>query len=247
MNRTIGHMLVFGFAATSAGSAVSAGETPHSRKPLPVVELFTSQGCSSCPPADALFASYAQRRDVVALSFPVDYWDYLGWKDTLASPKFTARQRDYAAQRGDGEVYTPQVVVDGTVRAVGSNAAAVEKAVETSAARCANSPVSLSVAADTKSYDLAIDSRSPGQPDGMVWVVVIKPTVSVTVARGENRGRMLTYHNVVRDIVPVGRWENGHARFSVEKASLPATGDERSAVLVQQGKGGPIVAAGWLE
>jgi hypothetical protein len=105
-----------------AGCLLSASAAAQTAvKSPPVLELFTSQGCSSCPAADALFKAYAARRDIVALSMPVDYWDYLGWKDTLGSPKFSRRQRDYAKQRGDGQVYTPQVVVNGRTHVVGSS------------------------------------------------------------------------------------------------------------------------------
>jgi hypothetical protein len=91
-----------------------------------VVELYTSQGCSSCPPADALLKAYAERKDVLALTLPVDYWDYLGWKDTLGSAKHSERQRNYARARGDGQVYTPQVVINGVAHAIGSSKSAID-------------------------------------------------------------------------------------------------------------------------
>ena len=117
--------LVVGSASTAnAGKASNTAATP-----VTVIELFTSQGCSSCPTADALLESYADRPDVVALTLPVDYWDYLGWKDTLASPKFSARQRTYAKARGDGRVYTPQVVINGLQHAVGSSATDIDRAI----------------------------------------------------------------------------------------------------------------------
>ena len=104
-------------------AGVAAGAAPALATTKAVIELFTSQGCSSCPPADALLGEYAKRDDVLALSFPVDYWDYLGWKDTLASHENTERQRAYAAARGDRQVYTPQVVVNGVEHMVGSTRA----------------------------------------------------------------------------------------------------------------------------
>src|SRR5215467_1612925 len=101
-----------------------------SADPRAVVELFTSQGCSSCPPADKLLGELAKDPNVIALSLPIDYWDYLGWKDTLADKRFTARQKAYSHMRGDREVYTPQVVINGKVHAVGSDRAGIEEAIQ---------------------------------------------------------------------------------------------------------------------
>ena len=112
-------------AAAPAGFALAAAGRSRP-PPAAVVELFTSQGCSSCPPADAILAELARRPDIVALTFPVDYWDYLGWKDTLAHPLFTARQRAYAHARGDRQVYTPQMVVNGTKPCIGSDRAQID-------------------------------------------------------------------------------------------------------------------------
>ena len=115
MKSLIALALGLGVAAASQGAAQDRGKAPV------VVELYTSQGCSSCPPADAVMAGLAQRPDVIALALHVDYWDYIGWKDTLASPQCTARQKGYAAARGDGQVYTPQAVIDGLTHVVGAD------------------------------------------------------------------------------------------------------------------------------
>jgi hypothetical protein len=229
----------------STGVAANDGEL---RKPLPVVELFTSQGCSSCPAADALFATYAQREDVVALSLSVDYWDYLGWKDTLASGKFTARQRAYAARRGDGEVYTPQVVVNGSVRAVGSDRQAIGRAVEIAAKRCDESTVKIGLDVTASAMQIALSQTAPpAQPvEATVWVAVVRPEVAVTITKGENRGKKVTYHNVVRELIPVGLWDGDEEKLTLDRAAIMTSPGDRSAVLVQQGKGGPIIAAGWF-
>lgn len=219
-------------------------------KPLPVLELFTSQGCSSCPTADALFARYARRTDIVALSLPVDYWDYLGWKDTLASPKFSKRQREYAARRGDGEVFTPQVIVNGTVKAVGSDESAIATAVEKASASCKTSPVTIALAIDGNTMHISLDTRELAPAEaakGTVWVAVVEPEVPVTIARGENRGKTVTYFNVVRELIPVGLWSGESSHLSLDRAAVMNVPGARSAVLVQQGKGGPIVAAGWFQ
>jgi len=219
-------------------------------QPKPVIELFTSQGCSSCPAADALLGEYALRGDVVALSMPVDYWDYLGWKDTLASAKFTARQREYAAHRGDGQVYTPQIVVDGSARAVGSDGAAVAKAVSSAATRCKSSPITIGLSMGRNTMQIALDV-GPTAPatelEGTVWVAVVRPEVPVSIQRGENRGKTVIYHNVVRELIPVGLWSGGATSLKLDRSAIMTSPGERSAVIVQQGKGGPIIAAGWFE
>ncbi|MFZ4808984.1 MAG: DUF1223 domain-containing protein [Hyphomicrobiaceae bacterium] len=219
-------------------------------QPKPVIELFTSQGCSSCPAADVLLGEYARRGDVVALSMPVDYWDYLGWKDTLASAKFTARQREYAAHRGDGQIYTPQIVVDGAARVVGSDRATVDKAVTSAVSRCKSSPITIGLSMGRTTMQIALDI-GPTAPatelEGTVWVAVVRPEVPVAIQRGENRGKTVIYHNVVRELIPVGLWSGGSARLKLDRSAIMTSPGERSAVIVQQGKGGPIIAGGWFE
>ena len=118
-------LLVLGWLTPAWAQSAS----PAGLKPVMVVELFTSQGCSSCPPADVVLNTIAHRKDVIALTLPVDYWDYLGWKDTNASPRFTERQRAYAKSRGDGLIYTPQAVVNGLVHVNGASQHDVEQAI----------------------------------------------------------------------------------------------------------------------
>ena len=126
-------LLSFGVLAPSA--MASQNGTGKAQKMKAVIELFTSQGCSSCPPADKLLESYIKRKDVIALTMPVDYWDYLGWKDTLASPHYSARQRSYARSRGDRNVYTPQIVINGTTHAIGSDRQAINRLIKVTNAR----------------------------------------------------------------------------------------------------------------
>src|SRR5207302_9029162 len=120
------------YVAVVACASAAMPLSPAVADPLAVIELFTSQGCSSCPPADKLVGELGSDPSLVALSLPIDYWDYLGWKDTLADPRHTARQKAYAHARGDGQVYTPQVVVNGILHAVGSDKAAIEAAIANS-------------------------------------------------------------------------------------------------------------------
>lgn len=229
------------FSAGAIGSALA--QTPTT---LPTVELFTSQGCSSCPPADKLIGTYAQRSDVVALSYPVDIWDYLGWRDTLANPKFTHRQRSYATARGDGNVYTPQAVINGRVHVVGSDAAAIQQALESTRAALASETVPLT--ATTARGVIKVTAGATGKPGdakGTLWLAIVQPRIDVDVKGGENNGHHLVYYNVVRDLMPVGMWSG--APLTVE---LPANDllrpDERCAVLLQAGKGGPILSANWV-
>ncbi len=195
---------------------------------LSVIELFTSQGCSSCPPADKLLGELADRKDVLALSLPVDYWDYIGWKDTLAEPAFSARQRAYAHARGDRAVYTPQAVVNGLVHRVGSDRSAIDQAIrQTDAAR-----PSVEIEAAMKG-DRIVARVGAGEPHGAasVLLVVFDPTKTVAIKRGENAGRTITYHNVVRKIVRLGRWTGKAESFT---APVPPGGGH-CAVLVQAG------------
>jgi hypothetical protein len=194
-----------------------------------VIELFTSQGCSSCPPADALLAEYAGRGDILALSFNVDYWDYLGWKDTLASPSHSARQRAYAVARGDGYIYTPQVVIDGLTHAVGSDRAKIDAALAAATGNL-TVPVRLTPSADTVTLDIG---AATGMPHATVWMVMYDEAVTVEVERGENTGRTLTYNNVVRKLRPVAMWKGRALSIDLPKSEMVQTGAERCAILLQ--------------
>lgn len=221
--------------------------------PLPVVmELFTSQGCSSCPPADELFASYAaQPEGVIALSFSVDYWDHLGWRDTLASPKNTARQRAYAKSLGTGNVYTPQMVINGAAQVVGSKRSAIDKAVQKS---MHDGPpmVPVKVANDGTRTTIEIGRAGPStpaspstSPSGTVWLVKVIPHVSVEIKRGENTGKKMSYFNVVREISPVGMWSGKEMRIELPSAAVTEAG-HRGVILLQAGETGPILGATWM-
>lgn len=173
-----------------------------------VVELFTSQGCSSCPPADALLGQLAKRDDIVALTMPVSYWDHLGWKDTLARDVYAERQRAYAASRGDREIYTPQMVVNGVAHVVGSSAEAIEDALRRTDKTLEKVPVSISLASSNGEVQVS----AGGVPDGInyspatLWMACFTRTVNVDIRRGENNGHRITYTNVVRTLTPVAHW-----------------------------------------
>jgi hypothetical protein len=210
-----------------------------------VLELFTSQGCSSCPPADALMRSYVSRKDVIALSFPVDYWDYLGWKDTLANPKFSARQRHYAKQRGDGRVYTPQMMVNGRTHVVGSSASAIDEAISGTAADLAASRIPVRMRTEGKRLVIETGEAPAGATtrEATIWLLMVHRETEVKIERGENRGRVVTYYNVVRDLSPVGMWTGKPATIELAREVVAEPGNELCVVLLQVGKAGPIVGA----
>jgi hypothetical protein len=210
-----------------------------------VIELFTSQGCSSCPPADALLKTYVARPDVLALSLPVDYWDYLGWKDTLGSSKHTERQRNYAKTRGDGKIYTPQAIINGMTHVNGASAKDIEAAFTDSQARVA--PERIPLRFWTSRGSIIIEAAGSPDPatakEATVWLAVIQKSVDVVVEQGENHGKTLTYANVVRELTPVGTWTGQPLRIQLARSALMRKELETVAVLIQQGKAGPIIGA----
>jgi hypothetical protein len=217
---------------------VCSSVAPHSpvqAEPRAVVELFTSQGCSSCPTADKLLGELANDPSLVPLSMPIDYWDYLGWKDTLADPRNTARQRAYAHVRDDGQVYTPQVVVNGSLQVLGSDKAAIERAIVQSLKYGAMSspPVTL-VVADGR-LKVAVPEGMDGGTDAEVWLCGIVKAVTIAIGRGENKGRTVTYHNVVRRWIRLGDWTGKANAWSVPLQTLKGDGIDEAAILLQSG------------
>ena len=234
-----------GQASDSADAAVPSRALTE---PTAVVELFTSQGCSSCPEADALLGRLAARGDVLALSFPVDYWDYLGWRDTLANPKFSERQKAYKGPLGVQMVYTPMMVVNGLTHLNGSDEAKVQTAIEKSSNILAATQVPLRIS--EKGSHIVIDAGA-AQQDGSVkeatiWLAQLSKSVAVPITRGENRGKTITYHNVVRDLMPVGLWTGQPITVQLDRPSVARPGAERCAAFLQQGRGGPIIGAAVL-
>ena len=214
--------------------------------PRAVVELFTSQGCSSCPPADALLVDLSQRPDIVALSFPVNYWDYLGWKDTLAHTSFTARQKAYAHARSDRQVFTPQMIVNGKKSCVGSDRAQVEKTIEEVSTTRPVLPVDLTVSEQNGVVTIAVAEPAKAlDRTAELWVLPVLKTQTVPIERGENRGKTVTYANVVRGLTRVGEWHGGAARFQVPAETARSGGDGYVVLLqtVHETKPGVILGA----
>jgi hypothetical protein len=203
--------------------------------PRAVIELFTSQGCSSCPPADKLLGELARDPSLVAMSLPVDYWDYLGWKDTLASPYNTARQRAYARLRGDRQVYTPQVVVNGRTHAIGSDRAAIEEAIAQTRRAAATMSVPVTLTASSQGLAVSV-GESASASAGEVWLYALSSAVPVKIGRGENTGRTITYVNVCRRWVKLGDWHGKAASWTVPLAEIRGEGINAAAVIVQGGR-----------
>lgn len=200
-----------------------------------VIELFTSQGCSSCPPADKLLGELAGDPSLVAISVPIDYWDYLGWKDTLAEPRNTVRQKAYAYVRGDGQVYTPQAVVNGSIHALGSDKAAIEHAVGKTRKNGAMSLSPVTLAFAEGRINLTVPEATDGPTSAEAWLCGLMKSANIAIARGENKGQTITYHNVARRWVKLGDW-NGHAKsWSVPMQALAGDGIDQAVVLLQSG------------
>ena len=216
--------------------AIVAVIRPAHAEPKAVVELFTSQGCSSCPPADKILGELAKDPSVVALSLPIDYWDYLGWKDTLADSRFSARQKAYSHMRGDRDVYTPQMIVNGAAHVIGSDRARIEGAIKDTgkADKVMSLPVSMSLSGKQLTVSVAAGKDStPAR--GEVWLCAISKSVPIAIGRGENRGREVVYHNVVRNIVKVGDFNGSPGSWTVPLDSVVRDGVDAAAVLVQDG------------
>ncbi len=219
--------------ACAAAAPAAAGETRA------VVELFTSQGCSSCPPADRLMGELSQDPSLVTMSLPVDYWDYLGWKDTLALHGHSTRERAYADARGDRDVFTPQAVINGTVHVLGSDKAAIENAIAQT--RRAAAPLALPVAMTIADGSVTVSvPAGESAANAEVWLCPITGKAQVKVERGENRGHTLTYYNVVRRWVKLGDWHGQAEKFTLPLDKLPdadftLADVDHLAVIVQSG------------
>jgi hypothetical protein len=234
---------VIGFAALSTlALPVRAAEAVTGDA---VLELFTSQGCSSCPPADRV-AGELIRGDgkLIVLSLPVDYWDYLGWKDTLSQHAFTERQRAYARARGDGQVYTPQVVVNGLAHVVGSDRSSIEDAITqtSSALKGKQVPLRLVPAADGVTVEIGDAPAGSKLAGAKVLLADFKSSADVKIGRGENSGSKVTYYHVVRELKSLGDWSGKAQTIHISKADLAKGGSDGCAVILQSADGGPILA-----
>ena len=237
------HLLRFVAAATLLCAVPSfAGDI---LKPKGVVELFTSQGCNSCPPADAVLAELARRGDVVALGFHVDYWDYLGWKDTLARPENTERQKLYGKAFGKREVYTPQAVINGRIHVKGGKRGAVKAALSELDRAGQGLTVDINVTRAGESVVIDAAGSPGGTGDAHLVLVQFDAMRPVAIERGENKGKTISYANPVTSVQTAGMWHGKAARFELPRSELDKKGG--CAILLQSvskdGLPGPILGA----
>jgi hypothetical protein len=223
-----------GVAFVLVGAIVSspalAGDANHPT----VVELFQSQGCSSCPPANANVIALSAREDLLTLSFGVTYWDQLGWKDTFASPQYTSRQWDYAHAFHRKEVFTPEVVVNGRADVVGTDRDELEALIKREAGTVEGPDV-------TAQNDMVLIGAGNARANAEVWLVRYDPNVvQVPIQRGENEGRTLPHKDVVKELIKLGDWNGQRESLKLPKATHPGL---KAAILVQDGPGGSILTA----
>lgn len=237
--------LLLGASILSAALSFSADAGELRVRPRAVVELFTSQGCSSCPKADAMLEELDSRKDIVALAYHVDYWDYIGWADTFGSPENSALQRDYAASWGSSRIYTPQMVVNGAANVVGSKRREVDAALS---AASLSIPVGLTEHGDMLEVAIA-PNRSTS--DAVVWLVTYRDRAEVDVERGENSGRTLAYSQIVLDRQVLGMWDGETGtQLKLPLAEIMSDGANGAVVLVQEerdGLPGRILGASSIE
>lgn len=205
----------------------------------PVVELFTSQGCAACPPADAFFGMLSARKDIIALALHVDYWDYIGWADDFARSDYTKRQKAYARVAGSKVIYTPQAVVEGQEALPGNDVTRISTLLASGIGASPVVPLRLVQEGERR---IVTAAPVPGQGELMVQLVRYVPERTVTIERGENAGRTVTYHNIVTDWALLGLWD-GQDPLRLE---LTLTGEAPAVILLQRGGHGPIIAAARL-
>lgn len=223
------------FSALSLGALLAPGglraQTNGAATPT-VVELFTSQGCSSCPAADALMLEMSKQAGMIPLTYPVEIWDYLGWKDTLAKPAFTKRQRAYAAMVAGKRVYTPQTIVNGAAHCVGSDLSAISR-LKSSTSRANGAGLGVTPAGDGWTAAIAVPDEALRNARVILLPVASRQTVQI--GRGENSGRTITYANVVRDIIDLGPVGQAERRIEIARKDIAVDRADGFALLLQSG------------
>lgn len=219
-------------------------------QPTGVVELFTSQGCSSCPPADRVLQTLSKNRETLALSWHVDYWDYLGWKDTFASPIATKRQQDYARSLAKRGVYTPQAIINGHTDIVGSHGSSVKEAL----AKFAGTPKGMVIPIDASISNGMLKIRIdaiPASRDATLWMVYFDNSREVKVERGENAGKNIVYTNIVYDIEMIGKVHDQTLQTEFALKEMAHRGNDSCALILQRtttdGTPGPIIGAAYIK
>jgi hypothetical protein len=224
--------------AALPAAKLAAGEG----KPAIVVELFTSQGCNSCPPADAFLGELARRPDVIALGFHVDYWDYIGWKDPFAQHGFTKRQRGYSHLLGQRYVYTPQMIVDGRYQDVGSDRRAIDRLIERARKDRATGPMPvIELTGEGLTRTARVSGPAPAAP-AQIFFVAIDRKHETDVERGENGGKRLPNYNVVRAMRLIGTFDGKTVELPVDLSAVAGKSDG-GVLLMQSADMGPVLAA----
>ena len=224
--------LLLALAANIALAGAASAEALHIQ-PKAVVELFTSQGCASCPPADALLTALAEQDDVVALAYHVDYWDYVGWKDTFAQEAYSDRQRAYAKSWGSSRIYTPQMVVNGAKAVVGSRRNEVQNALDR-----ASLPLGMDLTLDGDMLKIAVPPKRE-LSDAVVWLVTYMDRAEVKIDSGENAGKSMVYTQVVTGRQVLGIWESETgAELKLPLGEVLGAANTGIAIVVQQERGG---------
>ena len=227
--------------ALGAAAAFIRPALAGARRPV-IVELFTSQGCSSCPSADAYLQTLLGKPGIIPLSYHVDYWDYLGWRDTLGSADYSQRQYDYASSRGDKNVYTPQTIINGREHFVGSQKSMVSGGIASAQSSAQADWIDISMAENTTDVMIEIGAGS-ASAEATLWLMAYAPTVSVEIKKGENAGNTITYNNVVRKMVPAGMWHGEKASLVLPRSSVIPEDCKGWVALLQAGKVGPVIGA----
>lgn len=211
-----------------------------------LVELYTSQGCTSCPAADQILGEIKKRADVVALSFSIDYWDYIGWRDTLAKRENTLRQQEYEKVLPSRRMYTPQIVIDGAQDMPGNQRQQVLQAIQSRVAAQTGKrvPVAISQLGDT--VEVRIGALTGAKP-ATVWLAHTLSSRTVNIGSGENAGRMITYHNIVRDFSAVGRWSGEAMKLELPARGAPGDTTDGVTVWLQTGNLGPVLGVAQLK
>lgn len=228
------------FGALLLWPTAFAGETQ--KQPV-FVELFTSQGCSSCPPADQILGELQKRDDVVALSFSIDYWDYIGWRDTLATRENTLRQQAYEKSLPSHRVYTPQMVVDGVTDVVGNQRRDVIAVIDKRVAETRGKRVAVSIRQTGDEIQVKIGPGPAPSHSATVWLAHTLSARTVNIAKGENSGRVITYHNIVRGFSAVGKWSGQPLTLELPAQGVQGEITDGVAVWVQIGGNGPVLGA----
>lgn len=226
--------------------ALPAGAEEVRVSPKAVLELFTSQGCSASPPADAIFAKLGERKDLLTLAYHVDYWDYIGWKDTFGAEANSDLQRDYAASWGSSRIYTPQLIVNGSHGVVANKRNDIDGALAG-----AELPLTVMLTKNEGALSVSINGKAGVAPDAVVWLVTFRNRAEVPIERGENAGETVTYTQIVTGRQVLAMWdENTGAHFKLPLAEVITAPSTGAAIIVQVDKGGlpgPILGAASFE